>query len=81
MAGRFMQFYREEAKYKERTYTWIERVGIERIRAVVVEDSEGIAARLDAAMQDSVDAYVDPWGDLIERSEPTRFASLVSVED
>ena len=39
--GRFMQYYRENAKYKERTYTFVERIGIERVRAVVVEDSEG----------------------------------------
>ena len=67
IAGRFMQLYREEAKYKERTYTWVERVGIERVRAVVVDDSEGIGARLDAAMQESVDAYTDPWRQIIER--------------
>jgi len=28
IAGRFMQFYREDAKYKERTYTWVERMGM-----------------------------------------------------
>jgi nitrite reductase (NADH) large subunit len=28
---------------------------------VVVDDAEGIAADLDAAMQASVDSYVDPW--------------------
>jgi nitrite reductase (NADH) large subunit len=77
MGGRFMQYYREEAKYKERTYAWIERVGIERIRAVVVEDSEGIAGRLDAAMQESVEAYADPWSELIKQRETTRFASLI----
>ena len=33
----------------------------------MVDDSEGIAARLDAAMQESVDAYRDPWGQIIER--------------
>ena len=81
MGGRFMQYYREEAKYKERTYTWIERVGIERIRAVVVEDSEGVAARLDAAMQASVDAYADPWSELIKQRETTRFASLIPAGD
>ena len=54
--GRFMQWYRENAKYKERTYTFVERMGIERIRAVVVDDSEGIGAALDAAMEDSVAA-------------------------
>ncbi len=65
--GRFIQHYRENAKYLERTYGFVERIGIDAIRAVVIEDSEGIAARLDSDMQDSVDAYVDPW---IEADRP-----------
>ena len=82
MAGRFMQLYREEAKYKERTYAWVERVGIDRVRAIVVDDGEGIAARLDAAMQESVDAFVDPWGQIIERERQrqTSDAALAAVE-
>ena len=59
--GRFMQYYRENAKYLERTYDFVERVGMDHVRAVVVDDSEGIGARLDAAMEASVAAYVDPW--------------------
>ncbi len=61
LTGRFLQHYRENAKWLERTYTWVPRIGIETIRAVVVEDSDGIAARLDADIQKAVDAYVDPW--------------------
>jgi nitrite reductase [NAD(P)H] large subunit len=64
---RFIQFYRENAKYKERTYTFVERIGIGRIRSIVVDDSEGIAARLDRALQESVDAARDPW---LERERP-----------
>ena len=30
--GRFMQYYRENAKYLERTYGFVERVGIEHIK-------------------------------------------------
>jgi NAD(P)H-nitrite reductase large subunit len=37
---------REQAKYKERTYTFLERIGVERIHAVVIDDSDGIAADL-----------------------------------
>ena len=59
--GRFMQYYREHAKYLERTYDFVERVGIEALRRVLVDDAEGIAARLDAAIQAAVDAYDDPW--------------------
>ncbi len=61
--GRFMQYYRENAKYLERTYDFVERVGIDHVRSVLVEDSEGICAQLDEAMQRSVDAYVDPWAE------------------
>jgi nitrite reductase (NADH) large subunit len=61
IAGRFLQFYRENAKHLERTYAFVPRVGVEKIRAIVVDDSEGIADRLDQAMQRSVDAFRDPW--------------------
>jgi nitrite reductase (NADH) large subunit len=63
LTGRFLQYYRENANWLERTYTFVPRVGIDKIRAVVVDDAEGIAAGLDARMQRSVDAYRDPWQD------------------
>jgi nitrite reductase (NADH) large subunit len=63
LAGRFLQYYRENAKWLERTYAFVPRIGLDRIKAAVVEDSEGIAERLDAAVQDHVDSYVDPWSD------------------
>jgi nitrite reductase (NADH) large subunit len=67
IAGRFIQYYRESAKYKERTYTFVERVGLAHIKSVILDDSEGIAAALDAAMQESVEATYDPW---LERDKP-----------
>jgi nitrite reductase (NADH) large subunit len=63
LAGRFLQYYRENANWLERTYTFVPRVGIEKIRAVVVDDTDGLAEGLDARMQKSVDAYRDPWQD------------------
>jgi len=59
--GRFMQYYREHGKYLERSYGFLERVGIETIRQILVEDSLGICAHLDAEIQKAVDAYSDPW--------------------
>jgi nitrite reductase [NAD(P)H] large subunit len=61
LTARFIQYYRESAKWLERTYAFVPRVGLDRIKAVVVEDSEGIAERLDAAVQEHVDSHVDPW--------------------
>jgi nitrite reductase (NADH) large subunit len=80
ISGRFIQYYRENAKYKERTHTFIERVGIERARAVVVDDSEGIAAALDAAMDASCAAVKDPWKERAAPKTENQFASLVPVE-
>jgi nitrite reductase (NADH) large subunit len=78
-SARFMQYYRENAKYLERAYGFVERVGIQKIRAVVVEDSEGIAERLDAAIQASIDAYEDPWERAYTAAHRTEFASMLPV--
>ncbi len=61
LTGRFMQYYRENAKWLERSYDFVPRIGLAELRAIVVEDRDGIAGRLDEAMQHSVDAYRDPW--------------------
>ncbi len=76
LTGRFMQYYRENARYLERTYGFVERIGIDKIRAVVVDDAEGIAAGLDTAMQASVDAYVDPWKEGRAPVTPNQFGAI-----
>ncbi|HZM64777.1 MAG TPA: nitrite reductase large subunit NirB [Nakamurella sp.] len=61
LTGRFMQYYRENANWLERTYAFVPRVGVDVLREVIVQDSLGIAERLDAAMAESVAGYRDPW--------------------
>ncbi|QQP93156.1 NAD(P)/FAD-dependent oxidoreductase (plasmid) [Skermanella sp. TT6] len=78
--GRFMQYYRETAKWKERTYSYVERIGIAKLRSIVVDDSEGIGERLDKAMQESIDAYRDPWLEGQNPATPNQFTSLVPAE-
>jgi nitrite reductase (NADH) large subunit len=80
LAGRFMQYYRERANWLERTYAFVPRVGIEHLRAVIVDDAEGLAAQLDAAMQDSVDAYVDPWTERDDPFTPGQFRTSLPLE-
>jgi nitrite reductase (NADH) large subunit len=81
LAGRFMQFYRENAKWRERTYDFVARIGIERIRAVIVEDCEGLGAALDAAMQASVDAAYDPWKEATAPKTANQFTSIISAAE
>jgi nitrite reductase (NADH) large subunit len=78
--GRFMQWYRENAKWRERTYTFVERMGIERVRAVIVDDSDGIAAQLDAAMEAAAAAVKDPWKEADAPATENQFVSLIPVE-
>ncbi|MDR6559472.1 nitrite reductase (NADH) large subunit [Arthrobacter pascens] len=80
LTGRFMQYYRERANWLERTYDFVPRVGIEHLRSVIVEDSEGIGPELDAAMQRSVDSYVDPWTERDDPFTPGQFRTALPLE-
>ena len=79
LTGRFLQYYRENANWLERTYAFVPRIGIEKIRAVVVDDSEGIAADLDARMQKSVDSYQDPWQEAQQPATPGQFRTSLPL--
>lgn len=79
LTGRFLQFYRENANWLERTYAWVPRLGIDRIRAVVVDDADGIAAGLDAAMEASIAAYTDPWKERAEPATPGQFRTSLPL--
>ncbi|OBL04904.1 nitrite reductase large subunit [Mycobacterium sp. 1245499.0] len=79
LTGRFLQYYRENANWLERSYDFVPRVGIDRIRNIVVFDSDGIAADLDARMQKSVDSYRDPWTDGREAANASQFRSSLPL--
>lgn len=79
LAGRFMQYYREQANWLERTYAFVPRVGIEHVRAVVVDDALGLAAGLDKRMPASVDAYVDPWTECEHPASPSQFRTSLPL--
>ncbi|MEI8034974.1 MAG: nitrite reductase large subunit NirB [Betaproteobacteria bacterium] len=61
-AGAFLQVYREEARYLDRTVHWVARVGLDYVKKRVVEDEESRKAlygRLLYAIQDEK----DPWAE------------------
>jgi nitrite reductase (NADH) large subunit len=82
LTGRFMQYYRENANWLERTYDFVPRIGLEKVKQVLLEDSEGICADLDAGMQRSIDAYTDPWGqDAARPATPGQFRTSLPLVD
>jgi nitrite reductase (NADH) large subunit len=77
--GRFMQYYREQARYLERTYDFVERIGIAELKRLLVDDVDGICVGLDAAVQAAVDAFVDPWQEATAPVHPLQFTTVVKT--
>ncbi|SBV33565.1 Nitrite reductase [NAD(P)H] [uncultured Sphingopyxis sp.] len=72
----FIQLYREEARYLERTAPWIERVGLDHIKARIVEDAAGreaLRARFLISQSFSQD---DPWAQRAEGAEAEHHAPM-----
>jgi nitrite reductase (NADH) large subunit len=67
VVGRFLIYYRDNAKWLERTYDFVPRIGLDRVRDVIVNDCLGIGDALDAEVEKTAAAYVDPW---LERDQP-----------
>ncbi|MEJ3656733.1 nitrite reductase large subunit NirB [Actinomycetes bacterium KLBMP 9759] len=81
---RFLMFYIRTADRLQRTASWIEAMegGLDHLRAVVVEDSLGICADLEAAMDAHVGNYADEWRGVLEDEEKlARFVSFVNAPD
>ena len=68
---RFLMYYIMTADKLTRTATWVEKLegGLDHIRDVVVHDKLGIAAELDAAMAQLVDAYQCEWAAVVRDPE------------
>ena len=71
----FLQLYREEARYLDRTVHYVQRVGLDYIKARVVDDAANRRAlheRLLYALQD----YKDPWLERAQGVEKHEFAPI-----
>ncbi len=57
----FIQLYREQAHYLERTAPWIERVGLAHIQKKMVEDADNRKALYERFLQSQQFSQKDPW--------------------
>ncbi|MDB4973795.1 MAG: nirB, partial [Myxococcaceae bacterium] len=83
MLDRFLMFYVRTADRLQRTAPWLNQLegGIEYLKQVIVEDSLGIGAELEAEMQKLVDTYQDEWKTAIEDPEKRkRFRHFVNSD-
>jgi len=70
----FLQYYREHAEYLERTYGFVERVGISPIREAVLGDAQ--AELLERFRIAKAAADPDPWQERYAPVSPKQFAEL-----
>jgi nitrite reductase (NADH) large subunit len=76
----FFQFYRENANYLERTYDFVERLGIEKIRKATVYAPEADRQALRDRFARSKARAIDPWLEGREPKHPTQFIPLQPLE-
>ena len=84
--GAFLQLYREQAYYLDRTVHYIARVGLDYIRAQVVDDAANRRALYERLLY-SLEGLVDPWkariaGERRQEYQPLRIAApAATVEE
>jgi nitrite reductase [NAD(P)H] large subunit len=76
----FFQYYRESANYLERTYDFVERLGIEKVRKETVYAPEAVRQGLRDRFSRSKAHAVDPWLEGREPRHPTQFIPIQSLE-
>jgi nitrite reductase (NADH) large subunit len=78
-ATAFMQIYREEARYLERTAHWIDRVGLDYVKQRVVDDAEGRKAACQRFLESQKHSQVDPWEERSRDEGHPEFTPLKEV--
>jgi nitrite reductase (NADH) large subunit len=74
--GAYLQLYREDARYLERTAPWIERVGLTYIKERVVDDRRSREALYARFLESQKYAQIDPWTERAHGKDAEEFAPL-----
>ncbi|HUH70607.1 MAG TPA: nitrite reductase large subunit NirB [Mycobacterium sp.] len=81
---RFLMYYIRTADRLQRTAPWVESLegGLDHVREVVCDDSLGLAAEFEAAMERHVQNYKCEWRGVLEDPDKlSRFVSFVNAPD
>ncbi len=78
--GAFLQLYREEARYLERTAPWVARVGIDYVRRRIVEDPDARRALHRRFLFAQSFVQKDPWAERAAGAAAHEYRALAAVE-
>jgi nitrite reductase (NADH) large subunit len=79
-AALFFQYYRENGNYLERTYDFVERVGIEQVRRETIYASLAVQQGLRERLRKSKAASRDAWLEGDQPRHPTQFVKIEPME-
>lgn len=74
-SGAFIQLYREDAHYLERTAPWVERVGLDKIKEALMNESDRKTLYERFMISQKV-SQVDPWNERAKGKEALEFAPI-----
>jgi nitrite reductase (NADH) large subunit len=77
-SGAFLQLYREEGWYLERTVHYVTRVGMDHVKKRVLDDADNRKA-LWEKLQFALAGEPDPWRDLAKATVDTRQFEAILV--
>ena len=77
-AGAFLQLYREEGWYLERTVHYVHRVGLDYVKQRVLEDDDGRRALCERLLF-ALDGEPDPWAERVQGTADHEFRPLAAA--
>jgi nitrite reductase (NADH) large subunit len=83
-SGAFLQYYRENGRFNERTSEWIEREGVQSVRDAL--ESKEVRLALVGRIEKTLSLAVDPWKEIIKQEklsqifQPLKACESIPVE-
>ncbi len=74
--GALMQMYREQAAYLDRVYKWADKVGIDHIREVIVDDHDARRGYYDRFVHSQRLMQIDPWAERAAGKQAHEFTPI-----
>ncbi|MBC2098873.1 NAD(P)/FAD-dependent oxidoreductase [Listeria booriae] len=73
----YVQYYRETGVYMERTAPWLERMGFEHVRDIILDSAE--QAKLKASLDEALEGRDDPWKQVLQDEEKQKLYHVERV--
>jgi nitrite reductase (NADH) large subunit len=74
-----VQMYREQGHYLERIYKWAKRVGVDEVKAQIMDDTKRRAEYFARFVESQKVAQVDPWAERVSGTHEHEFNNITPL--